>query len=42
MTDGSSKTIAIADSIGAMVKSVAISSGGQLVAVGSSDEVRDL
>ena len=42
MTDGSSKTIAITDNISARVKSVAISSSGQLIAVGSTDEVRDL
>jgi len=42
MTDGSSKTIAIADSIGFRVKSVAISPDGRLVATGSLDEVRGL
>ena len=40
--DGSSKTFSITDSVDAEVRSVAISSNGQLVAVGSSDTVRDL
>jgi len=42
MTDGSSRTLAIADSANAKVKSVAISSDGRLVAAGSDDKVRDL
>jgi len=42
MTDGSSKTFAITDSVGARVRSVAISSDGRLVAAGSEDKVRDL
>ena len=42
MADRSSKTIATADSIGARVKTMAISPDGRLVATGSLDEVRDL
>ena len=42
MKDGSSKTLPITDSAGARVKSVAISSDGQLVAAGSRDAVRGL
>jgi len=42
MTDGSSKTLAIADSVDAVVESVASSSDGRLVAIGGRDRVRDL
>ena len=42
MTGGSSKTLTTANSIGAGVKSVAISSDGRLVATGDDDAVRDL
>ena len=42
MMDGSSKTLAITDSVGVLVSSVAISSGGRMLAAGSRDAVRDL
>jgi len=42
ITDGSSKILAIADSVGDVVTSVAISPDGRLVASGSYDGVRDL
>jgi len=42
MTDGSSKTLAITDSVGTKISSVAISSDGRLVVAGSTDAVRDL
>jgi len=42
ITDGSSRTLAIADSVNTEVKSVAISPDGRLVATGGLDEVRDL
>jgi len=42
MMDGSSKILAITDSVGEGVTSVAISSDGRLVAAGSRDGVRDL
>ena len=42
MMDGSLKTLAITDSVGVLVSSVAISSGGRMVAAGSRDAVRDL
>jgi len=40
--DSSSRILAIADSVNAMVKSVATSSDGRLVAAGSIGKVRDL
>ena len=42
MTDGSSKTLAITDSVETGVIGVAIGSDGQLVAVGGPDAVCDL
>jgi len=42
MMDGSSKILAITDSVGEGVVSVAISSDGRLVAAGGSGGVRDL
>jgi len=42
VTDGSSKILAITDSVDDGVASVAISSDGRLVAAGSYDGVRDL
>ena len=42
MTDGSSRTFAITDSVGADVRSVDISSDGWLVAAGDFDRVHDL
>ena len=41
MMDGSSKILAITDSVDDEVRSVATSSGGRLVAAGSYDGVRD-
>ena len=42
MTDGSSKILGIADSVGDKATSAAISSDGRLVAAGSYEGVRDL